>query len=160
MVGCKEICHRYKATRKGMGPERYSIGQKRCQRCEIFVDWEGLYCPYCGFKFRTRPRNARFKKRLRELMSSSSLHTESKREDGWKERRCNNDLLCLRHHSNLQNVKLQTPIHQQITVAKLWWLCSLFIQWWKIHMFWHKTGKEKSHQGTSRTRWDDKRGGA
>jgi len=71
-----------------------------------------------------------------ELMLSSSSHTGSKREDGWKERRHNNDLLCLRHHFNLQNVKLQTPIRQQTTVTKFWWLCTLFVQWRQVHMHW------------------------
>jgi hypothetical protein len=71
MVGCRAICHRYRAKRRGLGSVRYLVGQKRCQMCEIFLDWEGLYCPCCGFRLRTRPRKALFKKKLRESMQSS-----------------------------------------------------------------------------------------
>ena len=27
---------------------RYSTGQKRCQICEIFIKWDGLWCPCCS----------------------------------------------------------------------------------------------------------------
>ena len=64
MAGCKEICGKYKAQPKGTGPARYSVGQKRCQICEIFIEWEGLWCPCCGMKLRTKPRNSRAKKKL------------------------------------------------------------------------------------------------
>jgi hypothetical protein len=62
---CKGICIRHKAqkpTRIG----RYAIGQKRCQICEIFIKWDGLWCPCCGYKLRTRPRNIKFKSQLRD----------------------------------------------------------------------------------------------
>ena len=46
---CKGICIRYKAS------GRYDNGHKRCQVCNIFIKWEGLWCPCCGCKLRTRP---------------------------------------------------------------------------------------------------------
>jgi hypothetical protein len=48
---CKGICIRHKAS------SRYAAGNKRCQGCEIFMKWDGLLCPCCGYKLRTRPRN-------------------------------------------------------------------------------------------------------
>ncbi|PWU80605.1 MAG: hypothetical protein DLM72_11330 [Candidatus Nitrosopolaris wilkensis] len=60
---CKGICVRHKAL-KPVGIGRYSTGQKRCQICEIFLKWDGLWCPCCGYKLRTRPRNLKFKNRL------------------------------------------------------------------------------------------------
>jgi len=46
---------------KPVGAGRYSSGQKRCQICEIFVNWDGLFCPCCGYRLRTRPRNLKYK---------------------------------------------------------------------------------------------------
>jgi hypothetical protein len=62
---CKGICIRHKAQ-KPTHIGRYAIGQKRCQICEIFIKWDGLWCPCCGYKLRTRPRNIKFKAQLRE----------------------------------------------------------------------------------------------
>jgi hypothetical protein len=61
---CKGICIRHKAQ-KPIGTGRYSTGQKRCQICETFLKWDGLYCPCCGCKLRTVPRNLKYKARLR-----------------------------------------------------------------------------------------------
>jgi len=61
---CKGICVRHK-TMKPVGIGRYSTGQKRCQICEIFLKWDGLWCPCCGYRLRTRPRNSKFKAELR-----------------------------------------------------------------------------------------------
>ena len=61
---CKGICIRHKA-RKPVGSGRYAIGQKRCQICELFIEWKGLWCPCCGYRLRTRPRNLKYKAKLR-----------------------------------------------------------------------------------------------
>jgi len=72
---CKGICARHKAL-KPVGIGRYSTGQKRCQICEIFLKWDGLWCPCCGYRLRTRPRNLKFKTELRarkEIEKAKSL---------------------------------------------------------------------------------------
>ncbi|PWU80745.1 MAG: hypothetical protein DLM72_10635 [Candidatus Nitrosopolaris wilkensis] len=61
---CKGICVRHKAQ-KPVGSGRYANGQKRCQICEIFMKWDGLWCPCCGYRLRTRPRNLKYKAKLR-----------------------------------------------------------------------------------------------
>ena len=61
---CKGICIRHKAQ-KPVGVGRYSMGQKRCQICEIFIKWDGLWCPCCGYRLRTKPRNLKYKAKLR-----------------------------------------------------------------------------------------------
>jgi predicted amidophosphoribosyltransferase len=63
---CKGICSGYKAIRPSNG-QRYLIGQKRCQVCQIFIDWEGIFCPCCGYKLRVTPRNRKLKLTLRNL---------------------------------------------------------------------------------------------
>jgi hypothetical protein len=78
---CKGICVRHKAM-KPIGIGRYSTGQKRCQICEIFLKWDGLWCPCCGYRLRTKPRNLKYKAKLRSrkeieksrLLLSSSYH--------------------------------------------------------------------------------------
>ena len=61
---CKGICIRHKAQ-KPVGSGRYASGQKRCQICEIFVKWDGLWCPCCGYRLRTKPRNLKYKAKFR-----------------------------------------------------------------------------------------------
>jgi tRNA(Ile2) C34 agmatinyltransferase TiaS len=45
---------------------RYATVNKRCKSCGLFIKWDGLWCPCCGYKLRTRPRNMKFKAKLRE----------------------------------------------------------------------------------------------
>ena len=69
---CKGICLRHKAH-KPVGSGRYAAGQRRCQICEIFIKWEGFFCPCCGYRLRTRPRNSRYKSRLMEMSKQQSV---------------------------------------------------------------------------------------
>ena len=61
---CKGICIRHKAQ-KPVGSGRYATGQKRCQICEIFIKWDGIFCPCCGCRLRIGPRLFRDKAKLR-----------------------------------------------------------------------------------------------
>ena len=71
---CKGICTRYKAQ-KPVGTGRYASGQKRCQICEIFIKWEGLWCPCCGYRLRTKPRNLKYKAKLRARVEADQLES-------------------------------------------------------------------------------------
>ena len=68
---CKGICSRYKAQ-KPVGTGRYASGQRRCQICEIFIKWEGLWCPCCGYRLRTKPRNLKYKAKLRARVQADA----------------------------------------------------------------------------------------
>jgi uncharacterized Zn finger protein (UPF0148 family) len=57
---CKGICIRHKAT------SRYVTGNKRCQICGLFIKWDGVFCPCCGYRLRIGPRNMKFKAKLRK----------------------------------------------------------------------------------------------
>ena len=74
---CKGICIRHKAAKPIRG-SRYGSGQRRCQICDIFIDIENLFktmpdldprfklfCLCCGYRLRTKPRNRKFKDKLR-----------------------------------------------------------------------------------------------
>ena len=60
---CKNICVDYKA-KKPVDGMRYLAGQKRCQNCQVFINWEGIRCPCCGTKLRAGPR----RRSLKQLM--------------------------------------------------------------------------------------------
>ena len=44
---------------------RYASGHKRCQICDLFVQWEGIFCPCCGCRLRIGPRLYKHKAKLR-----------------------------------------------------------------------------------------------
>jgi hypothetical protein len=58
-MACKGICIRYKSYR------RYAAGSKRCNQCNLFIKWDGLWCPCCGYRLRNGPRGFKFKVKLR-----------------------------------------------------------------------------------------------
>jgi hypothetical protein len=62
---CKGICIRHRAQKPSFRLSRYAAGQKRCQICEIFIKWDALFCPCCGYRLRTKPRNLKYKAKLR-----------------------------------------------------------------------------------------------
>jgi hypothetical protein len=73
MVCCNQ-CEKYRAIRSHEGayytPEgRYEKGQKRCQVCEIFIDWQGIRCPCCHATLRTRPRPKKYREKLVQKIS-------------------------------------------------------------------------------------------
>ncbi len=74
---CKGICSRYKAQ-KPVGTGRYASGQRRCQICEIFINWEGLWCPCCGYRLRTKPRNLKYKAKLRARVEADAASLKSR----------------------------------------------------------------------------------
>ena len=76
---CKGICVRYKAQ-KPVGTGRYASGQRRCQICEIFIKWEGLWCPCCGYRLRTKPRNLKYKAKLRARVEADSIEAQATTE--------------------------------------------------------------------------------
>jgi len=76
---CKGICIRYKAQ-KPVGTGRYASGQRRCQICEIFIKWEGLWCPCCGYRLRTKPRNLKYKAKLRARVEADSMEAAAATE--------------------------------------------------------------------------------
>jgi len=53
-------CVKCKAL-KPVGIGRYASGQKRCQICSIFMMHNGIKCPCCNYKLRTKPRNSKYK---------------------------------------------------------------------------------------------------
>lgn len=60
-INCNGDCCKFKASKPAKFG-RYASGQKRCNTSEIFLQWDGHWCPCCGRSLRTRPRTSRYKK--------------------------------------------------------------------------------------------------
>lgn len=63
-MACRGICERYKAKRillpGGQGTYSPYKNGRRCTVCSMFIKWEGLHCPCCGYRLRvTRHQFAR-----------------------------------------------------------------------------------------------------
>ncbi|WP_420545250.1 hypothetical protein [Nitrosopumilus sp.] len=61
---CRQVCQKYKAKRPNLPETRYGNGQKRCNRCGIFMEWLGNQCPCCDGKLRTKPKYTGARNRL------------------------------------------------------------------------------------------------
>ena len=61
---CDNSCKKLKAISNSHEGGRYEHGQKRCPNCEVFIVWEGLWCPCCGRLLRTKPRARKLKQKL------------------------------------------------------------------------------------------------
>jgi len=70
-MSCKEICRRYKFVRNKTSRQFYLAGASRCQaHCGgIFLRWDGVWCPCCGFRLRKKPRNKHGKLMTAEIDS-------------------------------------------------------------------------------------------
>lgn len=67
LTDCIGICIKYKAN-KVFGQLRYATGQKRCTRCEMWMQWDGKRCPCCSRQLKTRPRNSKHKAKFKEAV--------------------------------------------------------------------------------------------
>ncbi len=70
-MACKGICVKYKATKSSSYSSHYQLDHKRCSRCEIFLEWDGNFCPCCGIILRTRPKNTSGRKELLIIRQSN-----------------------------------------------------------------------------------------
>ncbi len=54
-MSCPGICEKYRACRTGL-ISGFTHGSKRCRRCDIFIKFDGMFCPCCSYKLKTKPR--------------------------------------------------------------------------------------------------------
>jgi len=62
-MACNGICHRYQVTKGNRNDSWYKQGAKRCTACNIYIKWEGMWCPCCGYMLRNKPKNNQYKQR-------------------------------------------------------------------------------------------------
>ena len=54
-MSCPGICEKYRAYRTGL-TSGFTHGNKRCRRCDIFIKFDGMFCPCCFYKLQTKSR--------------------------------------------------------------------------------------------------------
>lgn len=58
MIVCNGICQRYRSNGGATGVGKYGNGFKRCNNpCGVFILYDGMWCPCCGRRLRSKPRN-------------------------------------------------------------------------------------------------------
>ena len=65
---CNGICHRHKITKGKRTDSWYKQGAKRCSTCDIYIKWDGMWCPCCGYMLRNKPKNNQYKQRYNKNM--------------------------------------------------------------------------------------------
>ena len=48
-------------------------GQKRCNSCEIFIRWDGIFCPCCNGRLRSSPRGGIHKRKFLDVKSTKEV---------------------------------------------------------------------------------------
>ena len=64
VTNCKGICKNYKVVKEKNSFSYYLNGFKRCNECEIFIDWNSYKCPCCNNILRIKPHNTTCKTRI------------------------------------------------------------------------------------------------
>jgi hypothetical protein len=62
---CRNICERM-YSKVVFGISNYSLGQKYCRRCEVYMYNNSMFCPCCGMQLRLSPSSREYKEILRE----------------------------------------------------------------------------------------------
>jgi hypothetical protein len=61
---CRNICERIYLKRQ-VGQSDYLVGKKYCRRCEVYLYYDGIFCPCCGMQLRTNPIDKEGKEKIR-----------------------------------------------------------------------------------------------
>ena len=71
---CRDICKRYRFVSSNKSSRQiYLDGAVRCNSfCQIFLRWDGAFCPCCGMKLRRKPRNKQGKAMMQKIDSKRS----------------------------------------------------------------------------------------
>ena len=55
---CKGYCKDYENSYSRKKNFYHDSANCRCSICDIYLKWEGNYCPCCGYRVRRRPRGS------------------------------------------------------------------------------------------------------
>lgn len=55
---CRNICNRFKNILNLRNGSYYQQNWEncRCSICNVYLKWDGIFCPCCGYRLRRRPR--------------------------------------------------------------------------------------------------------
>jgi hypothetical protein len=66
---CRNICERIHSEKIVFGISNYSLGQKYCRRCKVYMYNKSSFCPCCGMQLRLKPCSRICKEILRKRNS-------------------------------------------------------------------------------------------
>src|ERR671939_979679 len=76
LMVCRNICDRL-YSKVVFGISNYSLGQKHCRRCEVYMYNDSMFCPCCGMQLRLTPSSRRCKEILRKKKTRHMEMVES-----------------------------------------------------------------------------------
>lgn len=47
---------------------QYKNGKKWCRHCGEWIIWDGLFCPVCSYRLRTRPERKLFREKVKPMV--------------------------------------------------------------------------------------------
>ncbi len=97
VLSCDGRCAMRHKAQKPLGSGRYSTGQKHCQVCETFIECDGIFCPCCEHKLRTRRTNRECK--TTKFDSTVLIYSEKANLV------CNSTARCVDHRRSKSNIK-------------------------------------------------------
>jgi hypothetical protein len=65
LMVCRNICEKL-YSKVVFGISNYSLGQKYCRRCEVYMYNDSMFCPCCGMQLRLTPSSRKCKEILRK----------------------------------------------------------------------------------------------
>jgi hypothetical protein len=72
-VECKLKKYEAKKIVRGVGKEGY----RRCSKCELFLKYDGIYCPCCSCRMKVSFRNNKARQKSRDMVLKNHDHKES-----------------------------------------------------------------------------------
>ena len=72
LMVCRNICERIHSEKIVFGISNYSLGQKYCRRCEVYIYTDNTFCSCCGMQVRLTPSDKKHKEILRKRKTENS----------------------------------------------------------------------------------------
>lgn len=59
-VTCNGYCLKFQYRKTRGRRIDYALGDKRCNHCEVYLKYDGIFCPCCGIRLRYTSRWRRY----------------------------------------------------------------------------------------------------
>ena len=76
---CRGIHGRYQVKLSRLYGSPYDRGFKKCGHCDVFIRYEGVFCPCCGSRLRDRPKGTSSAQRAARIAVRMAAKIKSNR---------------------------------------------------------------------------------
>ena len=70
---CKGICSNPIYEKKKSVRGAYKLDYKRCTQCDIFIKWDGIFCPCCNNRMKHSPKKSSARQAYREYKKEMAI---------------------------------------------------------------------------------------